>query len=331
MVGILSFNDQKYLEHNLPAILDQDYPNYEVVICNNFEQPEAINQWIKKNFPKVNLVSAGGNVGFGRGHNYIMKTQAKDAKYYLCFNSDMIASKDYLSKLVNVLEQDEEAGVVTGKLLAWNNFPEAPSGLQRNSIDTVGLIAKQNFHIIDKGQGQLDQGQFDEQEEVFGASGASPMFRMEMLKDIQHDEGEYFDKHFFMYKEDVDLAMRVRWAGWKVVYTPDAIAWHDRTASDPGGIIRKITKRRKVPAYIKRNSFLNQLLLTRKNWSPEFSLLTKLMILSFLAKYFAYIILFDIRVLTELKTYFKLAPVFKKRGQSMPRRLSAKQFEKWLV
>ena len=331
VVGIISYNDQRYLEHNLPAMLKQDYPDFEILICNNFAEPEPIDNWLKTNFPEITVLNAGGNVGFGRAHNFmITEAKTRGADYYLCFNSDMVAEPDFISKLVAVAEADDKVGVVTGKLLSWRNFPNKPQEQSEFFIDTVGLIAHKNFHVIDRGQGEQDSGQYDQQISVFGASGAAPLFRIKMLDELSPEAGEFFDKHFFMYKEDVDLAMRIKWAGWKTVYTPHARAHHDRTAADPGGIIKKISKRRNVPDYIKRNSFLNQLLLTTKNWSSEFSLATKLKIGFFIMRYILFLLIFDRSVLSELKTYKNLRAAMIERREKMPRKLSASEFEQHL-
>lgn len=343
VVGMISYNDKKYLEHNLPDLMAQDYENLEVMVCNN--QPgNGITEWIEKEFPKVRVVDAGGNVGFGRAHNYMIELAAesgaedKGAEFYLCFNSDMTIGADYVSKMVEAFgEENEEAegriGCVTGKLISWSNFPEDPSKIEQPKIDTVGLSAFVKGIgaglIVDRGQGEVDKGQYEKKEEVFGASGASPMYRIEALKDVAHSVGEFFDKNFFMYKEDVDLAFRLRWAGWKTIYTPEAVAWHDRTAADTEGIWAKIKAKRSAPEYIKKNSFINQLIVIKKFWSKDFSLGVKVKTWVFLVKYFLNLLVFNTGTLKYLKDYLKIARETGEKAQRMPRRVSASEMEQW--
>ncbi len=327
-VGIISYNDQKYLEHNLPALLKQCYENYEIIVCNN-NPKNGISDWIKEEFPDVKVVSAGGNVGFGKAHNFMISLS--DAEYYLCFNSDMVASMDYIEKLMMAMEKNERIGCVTGKLISWSNFPRSPKEIEKLMIDTTGLKVLKDSRVIDRGQGEADVGQYEKEEEVFGASGASPLYRISALKDIQHSEEEYFDREFFMYKEDVDLAFRLRWAGWKTVYTPLAIAWHDRTAADIVGFSEKIKERRSRPAYIKRNSFLNQLITTKKNWSTDYTWATKMRIRMFIAAYMSYLLLCDPRVLSEIRKYRKMKKEIEAKREKMPRRISGREMEKWFV
>jgi GT2 family glycosyltransferase len=132
-----------------------------------------------------------------------------------------------------------------------------------------------------------------------------------------------------MYKEDIDLMYRLRWAGFKCIYQPEAVAWHDRTTENPGGILSNIKKRRQRPAYIKENSYLNQLILTYKNWSPEYSFTVKLKTTLFLLKYTFYLLLFDFKTLKVLKKFKKLLPTIKTQRQTMLRKISAKEMETW--
>jgi len=325
-IGMISYNDQKYLEQNLPSLLAMDYENFEVVVCNN--NPEnGVSEWIGKKDQEVKVVSAGGNIGFGGAHNFMMRNS--DAEFYLCFNSDMVVSKDYLGFLVEAIEKSEKIGCVTGKLISWTNFPQPPSEIEKAIIDTTGLEVTKYMKMLDRGQGEPDVGQYEKEEEVFGASGASPLYRMAALKDVAHSDGEFFDKEFFMYKEDVDLAFRLRWAGWKTVYTPYAVSWHDRTAADIKGFFAKIKERLERPEYIKRNSFLNQLIVIKKN-SRGMSFATRFRANVFVFKYCLFLMLFDMKILSEIKKYFSLRPRIIKKSKSMPRRISWKEMERWM-
>jgi GT2 family glycosyltransferase len=322
-IGILSYKDQKYLKHGLPALLAQTYKNIEILICDNNEDPsEEIKKWIQENFPTIKVLNAGGNVGFGKGHNHLIKNAKGD--FYLCFNSDMIASPTYVEELLKPFSQDPKIAVVTGKLLQWSNFPESPFELKQNHIDTVGIQPYQSHFFSEVGNGQKDIGQFDTPKEIWGCSGASPMFKIELLKLIQHSEGEFFDANFFMYKEDIDLMYRLRWAGAKCFLQPSAVAWHDRTTAD-----NSFKARKKRPVYIKENSFLNHLILLQKNWSTDYSLHTYLMTTIFLLKYTLYLLVFDYKVLKVIPKFYKLRHDILLKRQSMPRAIYAKQMEQW--
>ena len=69
--------------------------------------------------------------------------------------------------------------------------------------------------------GELDRGQYDRREEVFGACAGAALYRCSML-----DEIGLFDADFFLFMEDVDLSFRAQLSGWKCVYVPTAKVFH---------------------------------------------------------------------------------------------------------
>jgi GT2 family glycosyltransferase len=183
--------------------------------------------------------------GFSENHNNVIRRNY--SQYVLILNPDVIIRKGFVEKLIEVIDSDKSIGVVAGKLLHED----------QKTIDSAGHNIYRNRRTYDRGQNELDNGQYDRSEEVFSACGAAMLCRREMLDDIKID-GEYFDESFFLYKEDLDLCWRARLRGWKVYYEPTAIAYHLR-----GWGADK--KRSHVPAFIRRHSYKNRYLLMIKN------------------------------------------------------------------
>jgi GT2 family glycosyltransferase len=327
-IGILSFKDKKYLAQNLKGFQKLEYPHYEILICDN-NPDEEIYHWLRQEFPNLTVIRPGKNIGFGGGHNLLID-KAK-GEFYLCFNSDMFPEPDFLKELVRCMQKDPKIGAVTGKLLEWRDFPQKPDLAKEHFIDTAGLIIKKSHQVIDRGQSDKDSGQFDQEEEIWGASGAAPLLRIEALKEIAHTPGEYFDKDFFIYKEDVDLSYRLHWAGWKTIYTPKAVAWHDRTTSKPGNIFMAIKKRKERSRLVKEQSFVNQLLLTYKNWSKDYTFKTKLFTTLFLLKYSLYALFFEPYLLRQYQKYFALKPKMTEKRKKMSRKITAQEMERWFT
>jgi GT2 family glycosyltransferase len=113
-----------------------------------------------------------------------------------------------------------------------------------------------NQRHFDRGSGEIDIGLYNEREYVFGASGAAAFYRREMLEDIR-EGSEYFDESFFAYREDVDLAWRSQWRGWRCLYLPEAKGYHARQVLP--------SNRSTVPDVINMHSFKNRFLLRIKN------------------------------------------------------------------
>jgi GT2 family glycosyltransferase len=118
--------------------------------------------------------------------------------------------------------QDESVGIVSPKLLRR----EDPT-----ILDSTGLFINRSRRPYDRGQGEVDQRQYDHANKIFGACGAAALYRRTMLTDLAFIN-EYFDEDFFTYYEDADLAWRAQMRGWKARYAPKAVAAHVRGWGD---------------------------------------------------------------------------------------------------
>ena len=299
------------------------------------------------------------NAGFGRPHNEAMRMMKGD--FILLLNYDAILTPDYVEKALEIFE-DEKIGAVQGKLLRYdfdkNEIRKDKENPSLNIIDTTGLAMFKNRRIVCIGQGEADRGQFEKEKEIFGADGAVPVYRKEMLEDVKlritnHEsritnkntksnkkddsmfhEYEYFDENFFMYKEDVDLAWRARLAGWKAVYTPKAVAYHGRGSGDSmaKNYINIIKERRKINNFAKYLSFKHQRLMQIKNDFP--SLLFVKHFPQFIIKEIGawiYMAIFERFAFKVLKDLYKDIPLFlKKRKMVMSKkRVSVREMERW--
>ncbi len=127
-----------------------------------------------------------------------------------------------------------------------------------NVIDSTGIYFTPNMRHLDRGAEEVDHGQYDRPQYVFGATGAAAFFRRSFIDDVSV-EGEFFDEEFFAFREDADLAWRAQLMGWKCLYTPKAVAWH----------VRRVTpeRRKDLPLIINWHSVKNRFLMRGKNAS----------------------------------------------------------------
>jgi GT2 family glycosyltransferase len=84
-----------------------------------------------------------------------------------------------------------------------------------------------SWRHLDRGSGEEDRGQLSVPERVFGATGAATLFRREALDDVAVG-GEIFDPRFHSFREDAELAFRLRERGWEILYEPAALCEHRR-------------------------------------------------------------------------------------------------------
>ena len=179
-------------------------------------------------------------MGFAKANNLIIKRALeKGADYFMASNVDMIYESNAVSEMVDAVMKSPQIASAACKIKRWDfNARDSEDGGKTNFIDTAGITITKEHRFYDRGQADIDHGQFDREEEIFGASGAAAIYRLSALYDTafinEGGEREYFDELMFMYKEDVDLAYRLQWAGYKCLYTPSAVIYHDRSVSSVG-------------------------------------------------------------------------------------------------
>lgn len=331
--GLVVQNSEKYIIPALESIINQDYENLEVVVFDNNSSDSTL-EIIRENFPEIKIIESRKNFGFAKGHNEILSQSKGD--FYACLNIDMVFDTNFISELVKSLEEKPIYGAAGGKIKFWD-FKVYKAGStskgKTNFIDTVGLKILKSHRFEDMGQGEMDYGQFDKSREIFGVSGAAVLYRRKSLEDVSFvndkEEKEYFDESMFMYKEDVDLAYRLQWAGWKTNYNPKAIAYHDRTISFRGKNALEIIKNRiKKPKEVNRRSYLNHRVLLQKNFSNAFSSDIKNATSWYNVKVFFYILIFETELLGVWWNIFKMRGRIQKWRKKMPRRVTEKEIER---
>ncbi len=223
-------------EHNI---------TFEIFVVNNDCGLETSNM-LRKKYPQVKIIENTSRKGFSENHNQVIKKSS--GEFILVMNPDIYVKKDFITRLLAVMRSDNKIGVCMGKLLRYQ--PD-------NVIDSTGHIIFRDRRTLDRGQGEIDSGQYDRQEEIFSASGAAMMCRREMLEDVKL-RGEYFDGSFKLYKEELDLCWRARLRGWKIVYSPDAVANHLRGWGTD-------KQRKNIPVWIRRESYKNRYLVLIKD------------------------------------------------------------------
>ncbi len=227
------YNSRKFIQPVFTAALAQTYKDIEfvAVIAGNDDQSK---EYIAEHFPEVKIIDPGYNIGFSRGHNEYFAES--NSEFFQLVNPDLIMTPTYVEEMLKVFEEDPKIGAATGKLLRYDFENNKPL----NIIDTTGVVYSKSGRGRDRGQHEVDQGQYDNQLAVIAVSGAGPMCRKAALEEVKfkREDGryEYFDEDFHSYWEDVDLGFRMTNAGWKCVFAPKAVAYHGRAAgSSPGG------------------------------------------------------------------------------------------------
>jgi GT2 family glycosyltransferase len=301
IIGLITYNEStaKYLPYFLDSLKEQSFKDFKIIVQDNSDNKNnKNNNIIKHEYSEIELNYSGGNIGFAKANNQIIKRAIElDTKYILFLNPDMILEPEAVENLINTIEADKKLASVSPKILKW----DFENNKKTNIIDTCGIKEISALRFMDIGQREEDRGQYDNKE-ILGPSGAAAMYRLNALEKIK-DKYNYFDGRMFMYKEDCDLAYRMKLAGFKSKLVPKAIVYHDRTAVGVGESDVQIAKNRKNKSrQVKAWSFLNQHIIFKKHWRTlDFS--GKVSVLLFAGKMFVFALLFEQYL---LKQYFAI-------------------------
>jgi hypothetical protein len=221
-VIITNWNGRAHLERCLPGLASQSYRPLEVILVDN-GSTDGSTEWVARNFPDVRIIRNAENLGFATANNQGINEARGD--YVVLLNNDTWAEPDWLLHLVQAVRTDAGIGMVASKML-YADQPEV--------INSAGICVDRCGITWERRTGERDNPREAELQEVFGPSAGAGLYRRTML-----DEVGLFDDDFFIYLEDVDLAWRARWLGWRAVFAPQARVFHVHSATMEEGSPRK--------------------------------------------------------------------------------------------
>lgn len=247
-IGIVTWNSAADVATCLAAVRALTHPDVQVLVVDN-ASTDGTREILESSTRPDERALLDRNVGFSAAHNLAITRTTGD--FYLALNPDVRLEPGFLARLVDAIESVPRTGSASGKLLRADD---------PNRIDSTGIFLVPTQRHLDRGAGELDRGQFERRELIFGPSGAAGLYRRQMLSDVAVD-GEVFDQDFFAYREDADLAWRAQLLGWACVYEPTAVAHH----------VRRVTPERRaaLPPDLNRMSVRNRFLLRIKNQTPN--------------------------------------------------------------
>jgi GT2 family glycosyltransferase len=316
VIGIITYGKStaKYLPYFLASIKEQTDHDFELYVYDNTDDGSvAYRETLDGCGLDFKIFRSGTNLGFAKAYNVLINQAIKaGAEYFLAVNPDMVFEPSFLSRLTSALDSEKSAGAVTAKILRW----DFANRRKTQMIDSLGIVADKYFRFFDDQQGLPDSQALTSRKEIFGFTGATALLRLEALRDVAFKR-EFFDELMFMYKEDCDLSMRLRLAGWKIILEPLAIAYHDRTAANVGQSVAQIAGGRKFKSRkVKQWSFLNQLILLYK-FDRILPLRIRIPAWTYEMLSIGYASIFEPFLLKELQTFIRLRKQAKEKSLAM--------------
>lgn len=234
-VIVVNWNGLRHLEACLSSLVEQTHPHFEVVMVDNGSSDGSVD-FVRARFPSVRIIRNEENLGFAAGNN--VGIRQIESALIATLNNDAWVEPNWLEELAAAMASDGRVGMCASKML----FARRPDVINSTGIcvDRLGIAWDRRGGVPD------DEGLAPE--EIFGPCAGAAMYRRELLEDVG-----LFDEDFFAFLEDVDLAWRAQWRGWRCLYVPTARAYHahSSTAVEGSPLKRHLLGRNKVWTLIK--------------------------------------------------------------------------------
>jgi GT2 family glycosyltransferase len=166
------------------------------------------------------------NPGYGSSHNIGIRKYSDNTKFHLILNPDIYYSNGVIEDIISFIIKDDEIGLVMPKIL----YPDGSIQYLAKLIPSPFVFfAKRflNFSIFKKAildKFELRFSGYDKIMEAPYLSGCFMFFRTKVLKEING-----FDENIFMHMEDLDISRRCQEAGYKTIFYPKQVVYHDHT------------------------------------------------------------------------------------------------------
>lgn len=206
-ISILHWGNPENTANTLRSLEKITYPHFHVFLV---DQTQQLCLTLAN---KITLIVPERNLGFGEGHNLVLKqVMQKNFEYALLLNNDVTVEPNFLTLLVDTLERHPNAAAAGPTI-----FNER---CQRSFAEGVGqiLVHQGRIRFCSLSEESLSQAR---EQPVGFISGCSMLLRMKFLHQIG-----LIDPRFFMYWEDADWCVRMKKLGYELYYQPQAKIGH---------------------------------------------------------------------------------------------------------
>ena len=208
---------------SLKAIRDFDYANFELIIVDNNSTDGSfteIENFLKKERIDCKTIALERNLGFTGGNNVAYSAKNTDSRYVILLNNDAVPTKESLSELVDIMENDPTLGASQGVILNFDGRSIDTAGDYLSELlEATSLFKYENVQSLKK--------------PIYSTSAdaAFSIFRVNAINSLTHLNGKMFDDLLFGYFDDHMLGLRLWNNSFKVKVFPIVTARHQRGSS----------------------------------------------------------------------------------------------------
>ena len=209
-VVIVNFNGGEMICRCLAVLQQQGFRDYSTVVVDNASSDGSVSL-IQERFPLVEVLTLASNCGFAGGVNHALRTHPRGPLVAL-LNPDAFPNPDWLENLVAAAARHPEFAAFGSKMF---------SDADRQYLDGVGDAYHASGLPWRQGYGCPNAARHDHEQEIFAPCAAAALYRLSALESVG-----LMDEELFLYVEDVDLGFRLRLAGYRARYIPQASIQH---------------------------------------------------------------------------------------------------------
>lgn len=226
---IVNYKTKDLTLQTLDSVFKAESPpgKMEVILVDNASNDGTVSV-VRNRFPQVKIIVNQKNLGFAGANNQGMR-RAK-GRFVLLLNSDTIIQKDTLVKMIKFMIDNPRVGLATCRVELFHGGvdPASHRGFPTPWAALTYYFGLEKLFPRSKLFSQYHQGWKDltKTHEIDSPVGAFFFLRRQTLRQVG-----LLDEAFFMYGEDIDLAYRIKQAGWQVIYTPITKITHLKGAS----------------------------------------------------------------------------------------------------
>ncbi|MBR1798403.1 MAG: glycosyltransferase family 2 protein [Bacteroidales bacterium] len=213
-VVILNWNGQKMLERFLPSVIANT--EADIIVADNGSTDNSV-AFMQECYPSIPLILLDKNYGFAEGYNRALSQLPH--KYFLLLNNDVECTPNWLTNMERMMDKYPDVAIIQPKIRMFDDRERFEyAGAAGGFIDKYGypFCRGRLFNHIEK-----DNGQYDDECEIFWATGAAMMVRADVWRKLSG-----FDSDFFAHMEEIDFCWRAKNSGCKVMYCPNSVVVH---------------------------------------------------------------------------------------------------------
>ena len=210
---LLNWNSYEHTANCIQSLQKCVGEGFDIIVVDNGSQDGSI-QKLQQEFDQVFFLTYAINHGFAGGNNRgFQYALGKNYEYVMMLNNDVFVEPSFMHHLINYMDFHPEAGAIQPKIFFNNDRTKVWNGGSRFA-SWLGWAYSKNYM---RGEGNLQKTLH----EVDWITGCALLVRSSILKEIG-----LLNENFFIYYEDVDLSFRIKHAGYKLMFHPDAVIYH---------------------------------------------------------------------------------------------------------